>query len=461
MGSREQPAANLARPLERRFEQLTEPFNRFVSNQVSGAILLLAATLAALLFANTSLHPVYAGLEKIEAGVFFQDFELSKSLHHWVNDGLMVLFFFLLGLEIKREIMAGELRSFSRASTVLLAALGGMLFPALLYTAFNLGSETSGGWGVPMATDTAFALGALALLGKQVPAGLKVFLVALAIVDDIGAIVVIALFYTDTLNLDMLWLAVAVAGVLLLLNRLGVRQPLPYLAVSIVLWYAVLQSGIHATIAGVIAALAIPARPRLHPWFLARKLREAADTMDGIDKHNPRDHLLGDTEKHGVIEAVESRAKDTQTPLRSWEITLERPVSLLVVPLFAFLNAGVVLSMETASGMLDSPMAWGIVAGLLAGKPAGILLMSWLATRLGWGSLPSGVTLMHLAGLGLLAGMGFTMSIFVAGLSFGGQAELLTQAKASIMLATTLAGVLGIVWLWLTPSGRSVEVDKS
>jgi NhaA family Na+:H+ antiporter len=281
--SDKQSVPDLAQPLERRFEQLTEQFNRFVSNQTSGAILLLVGTLAALVFANTPLHGLYLGLEKIEAGFFVQDFELRKTLHHWVNDGLMVLFFFLLGLEIKREFLVGELRSFSQSSTIIMAAAGGILFPALIYAAFNLNGSAAQGWGIPMATDAAFALGALVLLGRRIPAGLKVFLVALAIVDDIGAIIVIALFYTETLHLNMLWIATGLFGTLLLINRLGIGHQLPYLVISIGLWYAVLLSGIHATIAGVLAALAIPAHPRLHPWFLARKLRKAAKAMYEID----------------------------------------------------------------------------------------------------------------------------------------------------------------------------------
>lgn len=240
-----------------------------------------------------------------------------------------------------------------------MAAAGGMLFPALIYTAFNLNGSAAHGWGIPMATDAAFALGALILLGKRIPAGLKIFLVAMAIVDDIGGIIVIALFYSENLQLNMLWISAGLTGVLLLMNLLGIRYPLPYLGVSISLWYTVLLSGVHATIAGVLAALAIPAHPRLHPWFLALKLRKAAKTMDEIDPRKSQDRILADAEKHEVLKSVKQRAKATRTPLRSWENTMERPVSLIVLPLFAFLNAGIALSAETLSAMTSSPMSWG------------------------------------------------------------------------------------------------------
>ncbi|MEZ5537840.1 MAG: Na+/H+ antiporter NhaA [Thiolinea sp.] len=430
-------------PLERRFEEITKPFNEFIKTQISGAVLLLGVTLLALIMANTSLQPLYVALEKIRIGFFVQDFELSKTLHHWVNDGLMVLFFFLLGLEIKREFIAGELRSFSQSSTVIMAALGGMLFPAGIYILFNLNQETVSGWGIPMATDAAFALGALALLGSRIPAELKVFLVALAIVDDIGAILVIALFYTDALQIEYLWYAAGFLALLLILNRLGIRRALPYFILGTALWYVVLLSGVHATIAGVLAAFAIPARPRVHPHNTARNLQEAADEIAEVDAENPQQHILGSSAKHNVLESVEQQARDTKTLLRSWEYVLERPVSLLIVPLFAFLNAGIVLSAATFQAMQTSALAQGVILGLVVGKPLGIVLLAWLNLKLGWGQLPPGVTLWHLLGVGMLAGIGFTMSIFVAALSFDGSVQLLTEAKASIMLATTIAALAG------------------
>ena len=439
--------ADLSHPIEQRFNRLTKPFDRFVKSQTSAAVLLLFATIAALIIANSPFQDFYHQLEEVELGLFFSDFELRKTLHHWVNDGLMVLFFFLLGLEIKREFIAGELQSFSQSSTVILAALGGMIFPALIYAAFNFNTETAHGWGIPMATDAAFALGALVLLGKRIPSGLKVFLVALAIVDDIGAIIVIALFYTEQLNLQLVIVAGALFALMMAMNRLGIRKPLPYLMVSIALWYATLTSGVHATVAGVLAAFAIPARPRLHPQSLAKKLRYAAKEMDQIEE-NPVTEMLANEQKHEVVETVEQRAKETKTPLRSWETTLERPVSLLVIPIFAFLNAGILISMESLNAIFSTSISWGIIAGLVLGKPLGIVLMTWIALKLKWGKLPDNVNLLHIVGVGLLAGMGFTMSIFIGSLSLVTQPELLNQAKMSIMLATTVAGVLGILWLW-------------
>lgn len=432
------------KPLEQRFEAVSKPFNRFIHNQTTGAMLLLGATLLALVLANSAFQPLYAELEAVKIGFFVQDFELSKTLHHWVNDGLMVLFFFLLGLEIKREFIAGELQTFSQSSTVVMAAIGGMVFPALTYIGLNLGEDSVSGWGIPMATDAAFALGALVVLGSRIPSELKVFLVALAIVDDIGAIIVIALFYTDTLQTDYLWFAVAVLAILMTINRLGIRSSMPYVLLGIALWYVVLQSGIHATIAGVLAALAIPARPRVHPHKTAERLQQAAAEMEDVDKENPEHHMLESGKKDGVLESVEQQAKDTRTPLRSWENVMERPVSLFVVPLFAFLNAGIVLSLSTLQAMETSSLAHGIILGLVVGKPLGIVFMTWLNLKLGWGSLPDNVTMWHLLAVGMLAGIGFTMSIFVATLSFEGAAELLTEAKASIMLASSIAGLAGI-----------------
>jgi len=442
--SKQIESLDVQQPLERRFEEVSKPFSRFIHNQTTGAMLLLGATVLALILANTSFQPLYAALEEVKIGFFVQDFELSKTLHHWVNDGLMVLFFFLLGLEIKREFIAGELQTFSQSSTVVMAAIGGMVFPALIYISLNLGEETVSGWGIPMATDAAFALGALVVLGSRIPSELKVFLVALAIVDDIGAIIVIALFYTDTLQTNYLWLAAGVLATLMAINRLGIRSSMLYLLLGIALWYVVLQSGVHATIAGVLAAFAIPARPRAHPHKTAEKLQQAATEMEEIDKENPEHHILGSSKKDSILESVEQQAKDTRTPLRSWENFMERPVSLLIVPLFAFLNAGIILSVSTLQAMETSSLAHGIILGLVVGKPLGIVFMTWLNLKLGWGTLPENVTMWHLLAVGMLAGIGFTMSIFVATLSFEGATELLTEAKASIMLATSIAGLTGI-----------------
>ena len=445
MPTSETPDKDLARPVERRVQDALSPVNRFIHDQVTGALLLIGAAVLAMALVNSPWHDQFATLEELKAGFFAGQFRLEKTLHEWINDGLMVLFFFLLGLEVKREFIAGELSDLGKSGAVIAAAVGGMVVPASLYALINSGAGAIDGWGIPMATDTAFALGVLALLGDRICAGIKTFLVALAIVDDIGAILVIAIFYTESLDLTMLGAGAAAFAVLLLLNFTGVRRPVPYMAVAIVLWYCVLMSGVHATIAGVLAALAIPARPRIHPGWFAKRLRSAAGKLDNID--NPSHTLLANRDSHELAERIREGSTAVTTPLRMWETVLERPVSLLVVPLFALFNAGIVISMDSVQGTLVSPIGLGILVGLVIGKPLGIFGATWLATRSHRFRLPQNVTLYDVVGIGLLAGMGFTMSVFISLLSFGGSAEALNHAKTAITLATLIAGSVGMLWL--------------
>ncbi|MCB1755583.1 MAG: Na+/H+ antiporter NhaA [Gammaproteobacteria bacterium] len=441
-------------PLERRFDELTEPFNGFVRSQISGAVLLLAVTALALWIANSGLHDTYTALEHYRLGVIAGDQTFQITLHHWVNDGLMVLFFFMLGLEIKREVIAGELSSWKQSGVVFFAAIGGMLVPAAIYFAINAGEASQHGWGIPMATDTAFALGALAFLGKKIPTGLKVFLVGLAIVDDIGAILVITVFYTESLQYEMLLAGAGILFVMTMMNALGIRSFLPYALFSVALWLAILQSGVHATLAGVLAALTVPARPVQHPRQMARTMNKAANALEKIKSVSKQD-ALADDKHHRILEEVSKQSRQTRTTLRIWENSIDRPVNLFVIPLFAFLNAGIALSADMFAAMPTSTLSLGIIFGLLLGKPLGIAGMAWLATRLGWGKLPAGTKLSQIVGLGLLAGMGFTMSIFVSALSFPGNAELLTEAKASIMVATLTAGISGLLILYFSSQTSS------
>lgn len=445
MPSSNTPDKDLSRPVERRVQDALTPISRFVNDQATGALLLISAAILAMVLVNSPWHTQFASLEELRAGLYAGDFRLEKSLHEWINDGLMVLFFFLLGLEVKREFIAGELSDIGKSGAVIAAALGGMVVPAALYALINSADGSMQGWGIPMATDTAFALGVLALLGDRICASIKTFLVALAIVDDIGAILVIAIFYTETLNLPMLGAGAFAFAVLLLLNFTGVRRPLPYMIMSLVLWYCILMSGIHATIAGVLAALAIPARPRIHPRWFATRLRSAAGKLDRID--DPNHTLLASRESHELAERIRHGSAAITTPLRLWESLLERPVSLLVVPIFALFNAGIVISLESVQSTLASPVGLGILAGLVIGKPLGIFSATWLATRSSYFRLPDNVTLHDIVGIGLLAGMGFTMSVFISVLSFGGSAEALNHAKTAITLATLIAGTAGMLWL--------------
>ncbi|RQW61691.1 Na+/H+ antiporter NhaA [Vibrio viridaestus] len=450
-----QAQCDIRPPLEKSFSHyVRQPFQNFVSNQTTGAMLLLAATILALYLSNSEFSHAYHALEDIKLGFFADNTSFELSAHEWINDGLMVLFFFMLGLEVKREFIAGELSSIKASSAVIMAAIGGMVCPALIYSLLNFSGEGSGGWGVPMATDTAFALGVMALLGGKVNPSLKIFLVALAIVDDIGSVIVIAIFYTD----QIMWNSVAIAAVflvaLVLLNRFGIRGAIWYVICSLGLWYFVLESGIHATMAGVLAALTIPARPTVHPVHLAKSMHHAAGDIDKSMQDSPIEpqEILGDEEKDSRLSHIERKARLTRTPLRIWEDLLDKPVSLFVVPIFAFLNAGTTVSQKAIEDMSSSPIAWGVILGLVVGKPIGIFSLTWLSVKTGIGQLSNSLTFKEIFGLAILAGMGFTMSMFVALLGFESSQEHLISAKLGIMLATVIAGVLGYLWLrFVTP----------
>lgn len=412
--------------------------------------MLAAATVIALIVANTSAHQAFLGFWKIEAGFVFGERRFEQSLLHWVDDALMALFFFVVGLEIKREFIVGELSTIRGAALPVVAALGGMLVPAALFLAFNLGGPDQRGWGVPMATDIAFALGVLALLGSRVPASLPVFLSALAIADDLGAIVVIAFFYTKTI--DGAWLLFCVVPLIGLgvLNRRRVDEPLAYLAMGGVLWFGVLNSGIHATIAGVLAALAalaVPSVARLTPLQFTNMTRATIAEIDAIDV--PGSHTLEDDRPNRLALVIGRTAELAAAPLQRIEFALLPFTTFAVLPLFALANAGVRMVGDVEID-IASPVVAGVVFGLVVGKPVGIILASWIAVRAGFASLPSGVGWRHIAGAGLLGGIGFTMSMFVANLAFGA-GEHGDDVRVAILIASALAGLLGYSWLRLLP----------
>lgn len=373
---------------------LTETFNRFVESERAGGILLALCTLASLLLANSSLGPAWLGIWHAELA--------GMSIAHWVNDGLMAIFFLMIGLELERALYVGELSSLRLALLPIIAAIGGMAAPALIHYGLNQGLPTQPGLGIPMATDIAFALGALALLGARIPAALKVFIVAFAVIDDLGAIVMIALFYTRDLSLPHLAASLGVWLVLLLLNRSHrVHALSPYLIGGVAMWVLMLQSGVHATLAGVLLAFAIPFHSR--------------------DEHR-------------------------SSPSHVLENRLHTPVAFIVLPVFALANTGVVLNASLLQEVL-APNGAGILAGLVIGKPLGIVLMTWLAVSFGLCRLPQPLTWRHLAGAGLLGGIGFTMSIFITQLAFGDQPSLVDASKLAIFGASLLAGVLGTLVL--------------
>jgi NhaA family Na+:H+ antiporter len=420
-------------------------FQQFTRLQASGGILLLAAMVLALIWANSPWGHSYFELWETYLKVELGDLVLKESLLHWVNDGLMVIFFFLVGLEIKREILVGELASLRKATLPLMAAVGGMVLPASIYALFNLGRDSASGWGIPMATDIAFLLGLLIVLGSRVPVSLKVFFTALAIADDLGAVLVIALFYSSEIS----WLALGVGAVflvaLVVLNRGRVRHPLPYALLGIGLWLAFLQSGIHPTIAGVLLALTIPART---PMRASAFLAQCTAALGGLE---PGAHAEESRQQQAAAQTLETIAERIQTPLQRLERTLNPWVAYLVVPIFALANAGVDLSGNLA-GALTNPISLGIAAGLVLGKPLGIILFSWIAVRFGIADLPHGVTWRQLFAASWLAGIGFTMSLFIAGSAFSG--ALLDTAKMGILVASLLAGGVGLGLLLLTSSAH-------
>ena len=417
---------------------LLRPFESFFALESASGILLLAAAAAALVWANSPWSDAYFQLWHTPVTFAVGSSGLRYDLHHWINDGLMAVFFFVVGLELKREVLAGELASPRRASLAVAAALGGMAMPAAIYALLNAGGEGRAGWGIPMATDIAFALGVLALLGNRVPVALKVFVTAVAIVDDLGAVLVIAVFYTATISIPALAAAAVALLLMVLLNAAAVRRPLPYLGFGIVLWLALLQSGVHATMAGVLAALTIPARRRIAaPEYLHRVrtyLREfEADLRPG--------EAVPTADQRDAVHAIERASEALGTPAARLEHALHPLVAYLIVPLFALANAGVQLGGQVTG--TASAVASGVALGLLAGKPLGILGACWLATRLQLAELPAGVSWRQLTAVAILCGIGFTMSLFIATLAFDATPALLDQAKIGVLAASLLAGMVG------------------
>ena len=421
----------------------------FLHDEAFGGILLLICALAALIWANSPWGETYDALWSGELTLGTVQYHLSMSLRHWVNDGLMAIFFFVVGLEIKREVLVGELASPRRAALPAIAALGGVLVPAGIYLLLNWGTLGEQGWGIPMATDIAFALGMLALLGDRIPLGLKVFLTALAIVDDIAAVLVIAIFYTAQIEWASLGLAAAILSVLIVVNRFHVRQPLVYALLGIALWASVFESGVHATVAGVLLALTIPAATRIDPRAFLDRSRA---TLVAFERAGSDDEtgasILTNGERQEALAELEDVVEGAGAPLHRMEHVLHPWVAFAIVPLFALANAGVRIEGDIGS-VLSNRVTLGVILGLVLGKQLGVTIAAWLAVRSGVTELPEGVGWRHIYGAGWLAGIGFTMSLFVADLAFaeGSEAPLLTAAKLGILVASLIAGVGG--WLIL------------
>ena len=439
------PAGPAPRPL--RLARLVRPMQAFVQHAQSGGIVLLLATLLAIVIANSPFGTDYLAVLDIHAGISIGPYTLNESLLLWINDGLMTIFFFLIGLEIKREILVGELASLRAAALPIIAATGGVLVPAAIYALINAGGPGGRGWGVPMATDIAFTLGCLALLGARVPFALKVFLTAVAIVDDLMAVLVIAIFYSSELHLAALGIGLVLLLGLVACNRLGVRRPPVYAVVGVLIWLAFLVSGIHATLAGVAVALTIPARYRIDaPTFLGRAHGLLHGFPSAPDTTAPM--LTDETQQSAVLE-LEDLCEQVQAPLQKIEHRLHGWVTWLIMPIFAFANAGVVLSLASIQG--DAvPIVLGVVFGLTLGKPIGLVGATWLAVRFGVADLPRGASWRHMVGAGMLAGIGFTMSIFITTLAFDNTVHQ-AAAKCAILLASLLAGSAGVLFLRRMP----------
>jgi len=424
-------------------KRVFRPFQEFARIGSLGGIVLLVTTAVALTWSNSPYAETYFHIWETQITVGSADSPLTLSLHQWINDALMVVFFLLVGLEIKREIKVGELSSPRQAALPIVAAIGGMVVPALLYVAVTYGTPAIDGWGIPMATDIAFALGILALLGPRVPLGLKVFLAALAIVDDLGAVLVIALFYTSSIAWGAVAGAVVCLAILVALNMRQVAALTPYMVVGIALWFFFLQSGIHSTIAGVLLALTIPTSSRIDAEEFSARARRLINEFERTETGD----LLVITSKgqQEALDALDVAVSSVNAPLLKLEHSLNDLVAFGIMPLFALSNAGVRLT--GVGEAITSPVALGIALGLVLGKMAGITLFSVLAVRFGVATLPAGVTWRSLHGAAWLGGIGFTMSLFIAGLAFR-DAALLDAAKISVLASSCVAGVVGFLLLY-------------
>jgi NhaA family Na+:H+ antiporter len=418
-----------------------DPFNRIISHSKTSGLVLFGSALLALIVANSPLRHAYHELWHLHINIGIGDHLIDKTLHHWINDGLMAMFFFVVGLELKRELLVGELKNPRNAILPISAAVGGMVVPAVIYLAFNFGNSAASGWGIPMATDIAFALGVLYLLGDRVPNTVKIFLTAIAIVDDIGAVLVIAFFYTSSID----FVSLTVAGVILVLmigaNFIGIRSTFFYAVLGIGgLWLAFLLSGIHATIAAVLAAFTIPANTNVNETFFQGKSKKL---VAAFEKALPNDVSLVTNEQYEILEKLKNLSKKAIPPLQRLEHRLHPVVAFVVMPIFAFSNAGITL-IDSSGEPLFGMVTIGVMLGLLIGKVVGIAGFSALLIKLRVAKLPNGMTNIQLLGVGFLGAIGFTMSLFITGLAFKEPAFMI-QSKLGILMASLIASVIGYV----------------
>ena len=425
-------------------DRVVRPLERFLHVESASGIVLLVSAAAALVIANSPASKAFLEFWKTEVGFSIGSFSMLHSLKHWINDGLMAVFFFVIGLEVKHELVHGELRAFRRAALPLAAALGGMIVPAGIFLALQYSGPARDGWGIPMATDIAFVVGCMALLGNRVPRGFRAFVLSLAIADDIGAILVIAFGYTAGIEWHWLLWGLAGLGAVAFLSRVGVRSLLVYGAMGVAIWIAFHESGVHATIAGVALGLLTPAHPLVSDSGLAAALRRVSDLMHG--------KYTGSVAKAAKVAEVRNVSREAVSPVEYLENRLHPWVAFVIMPVFALANAGV----PFAAGDLLEPVALAVMAGLVLGKPIGVFVFSWLAVRAGIAQLPERVTWRVVFGGGVLAGIGFTMALFIASLALEG--DVLNVAKVGVLSASVLAAVVGSGLLaWWLPKAEPSE----
>jgi NhaA family Na+:H+ antiporter len=445
-------------PLEKSFDKIITPFEEFIHRQTTSGLLLMGTAIVALILANGPLAESYQHILHTLISVGVGSWQVEMTLHHWINDGLMALFFFVVGLELKREILVGELAQLSHAMLPIGAAIGGMVVPALIYFAINPEGDAAFGWGIPMATDIAFAIGALALLASRVPKSLITFLVALAIVDDLGAVVVIALFYTETIAVTPLLIAGGLFLLLLLFNLLGIRKTMPYFLVAVALWYGLLLSGIHPTLAGILGALSVPATPKYNPERFSQHVKGLMKRFDS--SHIPGTSIMTNDNLRAVVQTLGNGLSSVEAPLQKLEHVWHMPVAYIIIPVFALANAGIALDMSSVGATFTHPVMLGVTLGLVLGKFIGITGVSWVLLKLGVAELPKDTRFTQIAGVSLLAGIGFTMSIFVAQLGFQNNEDLLLMAKTGILFASLVAGLSGFIWLYLVSKPAVVDPNN-
>ncbi len=424
-------------------ETITRRFREFVATEAASGVLLIIATAIAMVAANSPLAGAYHHLLETDIAVEIGAYRFDHALHFWVNDGLMVLFFFVVGLEIKREVLIGELASLKRSALPIAGALGGMIVPALMYAGFNLGTGAIRGWGIPMATDIAFALGILSLLGRRVPISLKVFLTALAIVDDLGAVAVIAIFYTAQISVTALGVAGVALAAAIGLNLMKVRNPIPYAIAGIVVWLGFLESGVHPTIAGVLLGFTIPVRAIYDSDTWMNRVESSLERYQQALIEQDLDEHGEIWKRQSAVHSIENASERALSPLVRLEHGLQPWVAFGIMPIFAFTNAGVPISSDSITTALHSPITWGVLLGLFIGKQLGVFGFSWAAVKLGLAERPQGVRWTTFYAVSILAGIGFTMSLFITELAFRGDEATQALAKVAILVASLIAGIVG------------------